>query len=238
MKIVNQMIPHQPKILIGCPTFDRYIYCLKEYLTAIKTLNYENYDILLVDNSMDNNYYDKLKSLGLNVIKDVYKETARDRIVSSRNILRQYALDNNYDYLLSLEQDVIPPNDVIEKLLSHNKKIVSGVYFNLMKLENSTEPKPMLWRDYNITTNRMIFLTDEEILKPQILELSACGLGCLLIHKSVLEKIKFRYSVEKEGFDDVWFSHDCRALNFSIYVDTSIRCKHITVKNKWGDIKL
>ncbi len=226
------MIPHQPKILIGCPTFDRYIYCLKEYLTAIKTLNYENYDILLVDNSMDNNYYDKLKSLGLNVIKDVYKETARDRIVSSRNILRQYALDNNYDYLLSLEQDVIPPLDIIDRLLSHNKKVVSAVYFTYRSFDNRLELVPLAYKQ--LTKDKMRHLTDEELSNNKLQKVFSSGLGCLLIHKSVLEKIKFRYEQSVAAFDDILFCLDLRNNNIDLYIDTSVKCKHLVLKRPWN----
>ena len=36
----------------------------------------------------------------------------------------------DYDYFLSLEQDVIPPKDIIEQMLKSEKKIITGVYFN------------------------------------------------------------------------------------------------------------
>src|SRR3989344_1313055 len=35
---------------------------------------------------------------------------------------------NDYDYFFSLEQDVIPGKDVLKKLISHNKEVVSGIY--------------------------------------------------------------------------------------------------------------
>ena len=106
------------KILIGCPTSEHKSYCLKEYIEAVKKLNC---DVLLVDNSECEEYYNKIKSLGVNVIKDRYYKKARNRIVSSRNLLKEHCLKNGYDYLFSLEQDVIPPLDVIERLLKLNK---------------------------------------------------------------------------------------------------------------------
>ena len=101
-----------PKILVGCPTSHHKAYCLKEYAEAVKSLDYPNYDILLVDNSPDEDYINKIKEHGLSVIKGHYFEGARDRIIASRNILRQKAIDEGYDYFFSLEQDVIPPRDI------------------------------------------------------------------------------------------------------------------------------
>ena len=57
-----------------------------------------------------------------------YTESARDRIVNSRNVLREEAL--KYDYFLSLEIDLEIQPDTITKLLSHNKEIISAYYGN------------------------------------------------------------------------------------------------------------
>ena len=65
-----------PKVLVGCPTSFHKEYALKEYADAVKSLDYNNYDILLVDNSQDNDYYKKIKQIGLNVIKGGYFEGA------------------------------------------------------------------------------------------------------------------------------------------------------------------
>ena len=61
----------KPKILVGCPTSFHKEYCLNEYAKSVKELSYNNYDILLVDNSSDDNYLDKIKSYGLNAIKGI-----------------------------------------------------------------------------------------------------------------------------------------------------------------------
>ena len=225
-----------PKVLVGCPTAWMKEYCLDDYAQIVKSLTYPNYDILVVDNSPNNGYYNKIKNKGLPIIKDKYFEGAKDRIIHSRNILRDYILENNYDYFFSLEQDVVPPKDVIERLLKHNKNIISGVYFNFKIINNERKPTPMLWGKIDEKGN-LQYLEEEKIFSPQLLKIAACGLGCVLIHRNILEKIKFRYEKES-GFDDVWFSKDARDNNLEIYADTSIRCLHITLREgKWKDIK-
>jgi len=48
------------RILIGCPTSDYKEYSLKEYLEGIKNLTYKNFDLVLVDNSKNDYYFNKL----------------------------------------------------------------------------------------------------------------------------------------------------------------------------------
>ena len=224
----------QSKVLVGCPTSNYNEYALEEYAEAVKNLTYKNYDFLLVDNSKDDSYLKKLKSFGLPAIKGPWFEGAKQRIIKSRNLLREKALEGNYDYLLSLEQDVIPPRDVIEKLLSHKENIVSALYF----MPNKNSLTAMLaikegngeygYIPFNYADKNNHFIT-----------VNYAGLGAILISRKVLEKIRFRTD-EKPGFDDWWFCKDAERKGFKIYADLSIKCKHL-IKNRpwdWSEIKL
>ena len=82
------------------------------------------------------------------------------------------------------------------------------------------------------------FLRPDQLNKG-LLKIAVSGLGCILIHRSVLEKIKFRYDKKYPSFDDIFFGLDCKENNFGIYADTNIVCKHL-LKNrpwKWKDLK-
>ncbi len=224
------------KVLVGCPTSEHKEYCLNEYINAVKGLSYDNYDILLVDNSETDRYCNKIKSLGINVIKDKYLERARDRIVNSRNIIREYALNNGYDYFLSLEQDVIPPKDIIERLLRHEKDIVSGVYFTKYFINGAFEIKPLLWVNKEGFVS-LQFIDDDSVKKEKLIRVDACGLGCILIKKDILEKVRFRLFPDKSTFDDMPFCKDLNDKKIQIYSDTSIKCKHLISGMDWEKIK-
>ena len=227
----------EPKVLVGCPTSDYKSYCLNEYVNSIKNLSYKNYDILLVDNSENDKYFNKIKSLGINVIKSKFYENARDRIAESRNIIRQYALDNNYDYFFSLEQDVIPPRDIIERLLSHKKDAVCGVYFAVNFYKGKNQLMPLVWVDFDKETKKMFYIDKERLWSNKLIEVATSGLGCMLIHRRILEKIKFRYDKGDEGFDDMWFCKDLRENGIKLYCDTSLKCKHLIKDWSWKNIK-
>src|SRR3989344_7760848 len=107
------MAEKKHRILVGAPISDMYRYCLEEFLTAIKSFSYDNYDILLIDNSEKDELYRELLERGFNVKKIPYHKKTRERVVRAHNLLREYALKQGYDYLLNLDQDVIPPSDAI-----------------------------------------------------------------------------------------------------------------------------
>lgn len=234
----------RPKVLVGCPTSEHKEYCLEEYARAIKNLTYKNCDILLVDNSKEDTYLEKIKEKGINVTKGHWFEGARKRIYESRNLIREKFLEQDYDYFFSLEQDVIPPANVIEKLLERNKKIVSGVYYSpgtiFTEQPQGGKIMPLAWvskDDKNLC--RMRILNPEEVEEPRLMKIKVCGLGCVLMHRDVLEKVKFRCDEFFGLFDDIWFCRDANHYNFDIYLDTRIKCKHMVAKRKsvWVDMK-
>ncbi|QQG39219.1 MAG: hypothetical protein HYS32_02080 [Candidatus Woesearchaeota archaeon] len=67
----------------------------------------------------------------------------------------------------------------------------------------------------------------------EFLKIKSGGLGCLLIHRDVLEKVKFRYEKDKEGFDDVFFYKDAQELGFEAFAYTKFICKHLVDKRPW-----
>ena len=221
-----------PKVLVGCPTSEHKKYCLKEYADAVHAIDYNNFDVLIVDNSENDAYLAQIKQLGLNAVKGKWFPGARDRIVHSRNLLKDYALKNDYDYLLSLEQDVIPEQGIIKNLVSHEKKIVSGVVMNNLSVGNIVVMMPMAYVSHKLDPTGLDYISREELNKPQLIEIKGCALACVLIHKSVLSKINFRYT---GGFDDMIFCKDAIDAGFKIFLDTEVKPKHLP--GSWAGIE-
>ncbi|HLC57784.1 MAG TPA: hypothetical protein VJH95_04380 [Candidatus Nanoarchaeia archaeon] len=229
------------KVLVGCPTSFHKEHCLKQYAEAITTLTYPNYDTLLIDNSKDDAYFEKIKALGIPVIKGPYFEGARDRIIASRNLLKKHAITRGYDYLLSLEQDVIPPKDIIERMLNHKKKVLSGIYFARNPIAGTIGLIPLAYVVSNHELGKlpdMRPLNHDELWSNSLLPIVSAGLGCLLIHKDALKQVKFRYE-GKEAFDDRFFFIDLYNLKIQAFADTSIKCRHFILNRpyEWKDIK-
>ena len=227
---------NNPKILVGCPTSDLYNYCSRDYIDRIKNLTYPNYDILIVDNSKTKNNLYELKKLDIPAVRISYNKNVRIRLVNSRNKLREVTLKNNYDYLLMTDYDTIPPKDVIERLLSHNKKIVSAVYFNWIFFNKNKLFTPVLLISKDHKTNTARYMDEMEIeqyvhKRPGLIRVKGCGFGCVLIHRNILQKIKIKWESKT---DDIDFCIDALDNNFKIFADTSIVCKHLILKKPFS----
>lgn len=228
----------QPKVLIGCPTYESYEYCIQDYLAAVKALTYKNYDLLFVDNSKTDSFAKKLQALGANVKRIPWHEDVKKRIEISRNMLREEVLENNYDYFFSLEQDVIPPQNTIEQLLKHEKDVVAGVYFYPFTTQIIDQKKkikvvrdmliPMVSKPHPANSNLMHPCTLQEVEGDHVFQIRGCGLGCVLIARKVLEKIAFRFQDRDDAQN---FSNDCWEQGFKMYADTGVKCMH-RIKNK------
>ncbi len=226
-----------PRVLVGAPVCDLYEYCFGEFLSNIKDLSYPNYNILLVDNSREENFFNKLKKEGVNAIRINYSEKMRDRVTEAHNKLREYALNYDYDYLLVLDQDIIPPKNVIESLIKHRKEIISGLYFghhNLQNGENKIMPFAWAFVEKKDFWGTVGYLVDNEINDNNLIEIAFAGLGCTLISKTVLKKIKFRYDLSIEAWDDRWLGYDIHKEGFNFYLDSKVKCRHLYLKRPFN----
>jgi len=130
--------------------------------------------------------------------------------------------------LFSLEQDVIPPKDILKKLVQQNKKIISAVYFNC----NQGKYVPLL--AVNRGLDKLSYIPEDLVIKSnKTVKVDYCGLSAVLIHKSVLEAVTFRRD-KNPGFDDWWFCKDAKNQGFEIYADLSIKCKHLIKQRPWS----
>ncbi|MFH1400769.1 MAG: glycosyltransferase [Nanoarchaeota archaeon] len=209
-----------PRVLVGCPTYAGKEYCWQQYRDGLKAIAYPNKGILIVDNSKEDIFFEKMRT-DVPVIKDVFQENPKDRIVQSRNILRRKVLDEGYEYFLSLEQDVVPPPDIIERLLAHGKEIVGAVVATIkVSPSGKNVVVPMLW---HMRDDRIFFIPSQELMSKRLISIDVCSLSCLLIHRTVLQKVEFRY---EQGFDDMMFCRDAKEHGFDIFVDTAVQVKH------------
>lgn len=226
---------HTPKVLVGCPTSFHKRYCLKQYIEGVKKFTYPNFEFWMVDNSPDTSYYEEIKGLGAQVIRDeVWFDGARDRIAHSRNMLREKALKEGFEYFFSLEQDVIAPPDAIQRLLSHGKKVVCGVVIGYQDVGGKPAPAPMVYVTSKQNPENMWYMDPKEMAESKLVEVRACALGCVIVHKSILEKIQFRHAL---GFDDMMFSKDVTNLREKIYCDTSVKTEHHVRPGAWDRIE-
>lgn len=219
------------KVLVCCPTYSGKDYVFDRYIERVKSLTYKNYDILIVDTSKDDSYFEKLKTYDIKVLKGKWDERSKIRMTNAQNMIREELLKGDYTHMLMLESDLIPPKDIIEQLMEHDKSVVSGWYYI------TKEPRPCLSREWTLVD--MKFAQKEpllvELAKERLYKVFSGSFGCSLIKREVLEKIKFKVFAGFSHHSDTWFYFDCEREGFEVYVDTDLLIPHFQ-DYKWGDI--
>ncbi|MFC1685764.1 glycosyltransferase family 2 protein [Nanoarchaeota archaeon] len=227
------------KILIGCPTYERYSYCIDLWIKRVEEIiefskGKHEVDYLLADNSQSEDFFNNLKKKGIKVIKAPYFENVKERIVHSRNLLREKAMKEDYDYFFSLEQDIIPEKNILIKFLEHQKDIVAGYYGKPMTLvvqdKETKEIKKItieLSLVYLQEGDKIRRANPQEILNKGLIKVGGIGVGCVLISKEVLNKVKFRYEQNKVAFDDMFFCIDAKKEGYDLFLDSEIKPRHL-----------
>jgi len=159
-------------------------------------------------------------------------------ITDNRNrICRRVLSCPEVQWLLFVDTDICFKPEQVYRLLDHQQKIVTGLYFGRPGTNEKLVP---LWYecdnridDFNV---RIV-----EHVAPELKPIEACGMGFCLIHRSVLE------AFPNENDDWRWFSRDvyssqgkhihisedlsfclrARQLGFEVYGDGTLALPHI-----------
>lgn len=220
-----------PKVLVAAPVTDLYEYCWEDFKNFLLTIDYPNYEVFLVDNSETDKFFKKIKKEKSFKVEKIKKEgKIRDIVVKSHNIIRQKVLDEDFKYLLILDQDVIPPKDVIKKLIKHKKPAVSALFFGHHEVGGEIMALPFAWK-FTIAEgdwSKTHYMNEHECFGPeQLIRIAFAGMGCILIDKEVLQKVKFRYDKSMDAWDDRWLGHDIWENEFEMFLDNSVKCMHL-----------
>ena len=244
------MVINNPKVLVAGPVFDGMEYCIDNFLSRLKSLSYGNYDILLVDNSEGRDFAKKLKrGYGINMLHlDLKDMPGMKKIIRCRNRIFSYAVEKGYDYVLMMDSDVIPPIDIIERLLAHEKNVVSGLYYGLFNVKNNREAKSVAWKCLseeeweevggqlmsNVVKKREDIrrnLTEEEISSGKLQEVIIPSCGCMLVSRDIFSRFKYGILDVPGNIstgDDIYFCRKVREAGIKLYCDPSLKCEHLT----------
>lgn len=232
-----------PKVLVSCPTASAKNYTAKEWMLNVNLFTYPNFDCVVYDNTVDNgvnaNYLNNLAldNFCLN-FKAIHSQTDNvesviERMCISHNLCRDACLDGNYDYLLHLESDVIPCRNVIEKLIENNRDVVGALYYRDSGISRRLMAQRRIYKSSrSIVSENFLPQDDVCFVDGNLKEVSSIGLGCVLIKRNVLEKIKFRFVENENNHPDSYFSEDCFRNKIKIYADTNLICSHNN--ENWG----
>ncbi len=144
----------------------------------------------------------------------------RDKIVS----YAQYRIPLP-EYILFVDSDVLPRLGTLEKLLSHEKDIITGVY-------PMTTKKGLTWSV--VREDKFVEIED---LPDNPFKIQSCGFGIILVKMTVFEKLEWPYwkNIMRPGGietgEDVYFCQKAIEAGFDIWCDPKVKCNHIRITN-------
>lgn len=135
------------------------------------------------------------------------------------------------DWILMLDSDIAFDPDIAARMLNkmnqHNIEVLTGIYPYKGSLH-----APVLY-GYNPKTKHRFVIGDwDETVDVQ--ECDGAGGGCLMIRKSVVEKIKKTgeslFAIKEPFSEDNSFFLRCRELGIKTYFSPNIQVRHLTYR--------
>ena len=240
-----------PKVLVAIPTYEGKDYMLHNCFAAVKKFTYPNFEVIIIDNSRNINYYTKLMRLGYksNVIKRVPRgDNSRQALCNAQNYARNKAITENFDYLLFVESDLLPQPNIIELLLSHAKKVVGSLYYIGTDIKVPCIFLKEYKKEHMANGTRLVgtkiqdgkkVLDQEEVSQyvgHGLKQVHGLGLGTTLISRDIFVQFPFWHDerfVDKHS--DVYFYMDLDNAHIEVFVDTDIITPHY--QSNWKDVK-
>lgn len=237
-----------PRVLVAAPQAAAKKYAFERFIDNVMQFTYPNFDVKLFDNTDDggeftaymNTYVEKhhgkgarFEALNTLLMHNMKTDSVIERMARSHNDCRDFTLRLKYDYLLHLETDLFPPSNIIEELMMQAKPIISALYY----VDNGIYRKPMIQRSIKLAPRFLSsknFMANEDLCfcDGTVKKVAHAGLGCILIHRSVLEKVNFRHIEGVNNHPDTYFAEDCAKERIPIMLDTSIVVEH--ENSPWG----
>ncbi len=209
------------KILIGTYLHKVKYYCIDEWFRNVKKMmdKFPSADLLVVDNSDEKNSPAWLR-LKMDSIFGKNKQTmmwintigknSRFKQTESQKLLWGYAIENKYDKLFIIESDVFPKDvDTIKKLDDADKPIVSGVFPLYVDKDSSKDMLCIMGYGVNADLQKFWYRRDmfdraiRLVGNKSIIKIYACGLGCIMVKREILELIKPEFA-QQQLVDELW----------------------------------
>ena len=155
----------------------------------------------------------------------IWRRAIGGSITANLNKLVDEALAEKCSHLFIVEDDSIFPRDTVQRLLKHNKPVVTGL------CRSRVPPfRPYIYKGMSEDGLSWYNLTPED---KGLIKCDATGMGGILINTKVFKKLtrpyfRLEYMGEKEFGQDIVFGMSLVKAGIEVYCDTDIEIGHIT----------
>ena len=151
-----------------------------------------------VKSLLNMSYYDHAHEQHIGRIIDVGSTYVAD----ARNIVVRKFLESDSTWLLFFDHDMVFAENIVSQFVelaekNPDKLVIGGLYFNYLD-------DGKLWSTWMEPVGKIVFATVTSWEASDFKELSACGMGGTLIHRSVFERIQKSHSEDSWP----WYAHD------------------------------
>ena len=155
-----------------------------------------------------------------------------DKIVANRNLVLDYIRKHvEYDYVLMVDSDILPPNNILSEFLRHKKDILCGLCF--VRALDGIDVRPALnFFPADIKSGKPAKWMAER--KPRLVKIAQNGMGCFFIKADILRKHKdlnfYNKTIRRGGKavtnEDLTFTDNLRKLGYDLLLDLEMECFH------------
>ena len=154
----------------------------------------------------------------------------------SRNVILEmhYEQEGPWSHVFFIDSDVVPPTDALEKMLDIGADVITGMY-PLFKNEGVGTKAEVVWA---VSDSPGHWMSAKEPIPASPFQIQACGAGCLLIRREVLDDIGYPWfkttfqsirennGIPIEPSEDVYFCQKAQEKGYKIFAEPSVVCKH------------
>jgi hypothetical protein len=137
-----------------------------------------------------------------------------------RSRLAARFLESTAEYLLTIDDDIVAPDDALDRLLAANAPV-------------ATAPCPIALANGIVANVKAVGSAEWVAVPPRaVFPVGHTGLGFTLIHRAVFARIRtpwFQFGAASGGRsigEDVWFSNGVTQAGLAIVCDGSVHCSH------------
>lgn len=149
-------------------------------------------------------------------------------VYDSRDAIAKYAAENDYDYVLYVDSDMVFSSEDLKKLVAHDTDIVSGLYVTRRGENKNVAYKEIITR--RRFPNRAPALIEDKTLAGYG-PVAAYGFGFCLIKvkamKNMLKHYKSLFEPKWGVGEDIAFCIRARKCGYKLYIDRDVKIGHI-----------
>lgn len=180
-------------------------------------------------------YEDKSRDAATGIPKFEFYWGTVGRVLTplARERLTEWGIEMGLDLILMIDDDMIIPLDMFERLydtmVKHNADVVAPLAF----MRNAPH-YPVIYRakeGYDAIAKKPYFIRDfvKTYPKDSVVECDAVGFGSALINLSMVKRMKKPYFMSTTGAgEDIWFCYCAKKeAGAKIVMDTSVKLGHM-----------